>query len=135
MLSGERWAFDHYSSRIDIRRSGRRIVYDALWLDNADGSVSERLGAFEICLTAVVTGPLVSDAAASIVQAASALGPLGPLGIEKNSNFVAAAWMLPDGGALLRMSGISVEQVGAALRERLSFLCDLLGDDPWNRKW
>ena len=126
---GERWAFHHYSSRIDLRRAGRRVVYDAILLDEADGSVRERLGRFEICLTAVVTGPLVSNAAASIVRAASELG------VEKSSNFVAAAWMLPDGGALLRMSGVSVEQVGAALRERLSFLCELLGDDPWSRKW
>jgi urease accessory protein len=127
--TGERWAFHHYSSRIDIRRAGRRIVYDALWLDDADGSIGERLGAFDVCLTAVVTGPIVSGAAASIVRAASAAG------VEKNANLVAAAWMLPDGGALLRMAGVSAEQVGGALRQRLSFLSELLGDDPWSRKW
>jgi hypothetical protein len=31
-------------SRIDIRRAGRRIVYDTLWLDDGDGSIGERLG-------------------------------------------------------------------------------------------
>jgi urease accessory protein len=127
--AGERWKFHHYSSRIDIRRAGRRILYDTLLLDDADGSIGERLGVFEICLTAVVTGPLVSDAALSIVHSVS------DLGVEKKSNLVTAAWMLPDGGAVLRMSGTSVEQIGAALRERLSFLGNLLGDDPWSRKW
>jgi urease accessory protein len=130
--AGERWAFHHYSSRIDIRRAGRRIVYDALLLDDGDGSISERLGAFEICLTAVVTGPLVSNAAASIVHATSEPGPPG---VAKHSNLVAASWVLPDGGVLLRMSGVSVEQVGAALRERFTFLREQLGDDPWSRKW
>jgi urease accessory protein len=31
--TGERWAFHHYSSRIDIRRAGRRVLYDMLRLD------------------------------------------------------------------------------------------------------
>ncbi len=126
---GERWAFHHYASRIDIRRTDKRIVYDAMLLDAGDGSIGERLGAFDVCLTAVLTGPLVADAAASIVHAASELA------VQKQSNFIAAAWALPDGGALLRMSGTSVEQVGAVLRQRLAFLRDLLGDDPWSRKW
>jgi urease accessory protein len=127
--TGERWAFHHYSSRIDLRRAGRHILYDTLMLDDADGPIGERLGGFDVCLTAVVTGPLVADAAVSMVGALSAAA------IDRRSDFVAAAWMLPDGGALLRMNGSSVEHVGAALRERLSFLGDLLGDDPFNRKW
>ena len=127
--AGERWAFHHYSSRIDVRRAGRQILYDTLWLDEGDGPIGERLGGFEVCLTAVVTGPLVADAATSIVSAVSEMG------IHRQADLVAAAWMLPDGGALLRMSGVSVEQVGAALRERLFFLGALLGDDPFSRKW
>jgi urease accessory protein len=127
--TGERWAFHHYSSRIDIRRAGRHILYDTLWLDDTDGPIGERLAGFDVCLTAVVTGPLVADAAASIVRA------VAESGIERQATCVAAAWMLPDGGALLRINGASVEQVGAALRERLSFLGELLGDDPFSRKW
>ena len=50
-------------------------------------------------------------------------------------DFVTAAWRLSDGGALLRVNGAGVEEVGAALRERLSFLGRLLGDDPFSRKW
>ena len=127
--AGERWAFHHYSSRIDIRRGGRRILYDTLWLDECDGPIGERLGGFDVCLTAVVTGPLVAEASASMVHAASAYG------VERGADLVAAAWRLPDGGALLRMNGASVEQVGAALRRQLSFLGGLLGDDPFSRKW
>ena len=127
--SGERWAFHHYSSRIDIRRNGRRILYDTLLLDEDDGPVGERLGGFDVCLTAVVTGPLLADAAASMVH------DFSEAGIEPRSNLVAAAWMLPDGGALLRLNGASVEQVGAGLRRHLSFLTDLLGEDPFGRKW
>jgi urease accessory protein len=127
--SGERWAFRHYSSRIDIRRNDGRILYDTLWLDEEDGSIGERLSGFDVCLTAVVTGPLLAAAASSMVR------ELSEAGIERRADLVAAAWTLPDGGALLRMNGTSVEQVGAALRRHLSFLVDLLGDDPFGRKW
>jgi urease accessory protein len=127
--TGERWEFQHYSSGIDIRVGGQRILYDTLVLDGADGAVSERLSRFEVCLTAVIVGPLVASAAAAIVHALSARA------VEKGSDLVEAAWPLPGGGTLLRMSGVSVEQVGAALRTRLSFICDLIAEDPWSRKW
>jgi urease accessory protein len=126
---GERWAFRHYSSRIDVRRADQRLVYDHLILDAGDGSIAERLGPFDVCLTALVTGPQLSSAAAAIVHA----GSLQP--IEKRSSLVVSAFRLGDGGALLRISGTGVEQVGGALRERLRFLLDWLGDDPWTRKW
>jgi urease accessory protein len=127
--TGERWAFHHYSSRIDIRRAARHVLYDTLWLDDADGPIGERLAGFDVCLTAVVTGPLVTEAAAAIVDGVSGAG------IERGANVVAAAWRLADGGALLRINGVSVEQVGAALKAHLSFLGELLGDDPFSRKW
>jgi urease accessory protein len=126
---GERWAFCHYSSRIDVRRAGQRLLYDHVILRAADGSIAERLGAFDVCLMALVTGPQISAAAAAIVHAA-ALQP-----IEKRSSLVVSACRLGDGGALLRIAGTGVEQVGMALRERLRFLLDWLGDDPWTRKW
>ena len=46
-----------------------------------------------------------------------------------------SAARLRDGGALLRMAGISVEQMGRALRAHLAFLSPLVGDDLWSRKW
>jgi urease accessory protein len=127
--SGERWAFHHYSSRIDIRRAHRHILYDTLWLDAEDGPIAERLAGFEVCLTAVITGPLVAEAAAAIVRSVAESDG------EDRHDFLAAAWRLPDGGALLRINGVSVEQVSAVLRERLAFLGALLGDDPFSRKW
>jgi urease accessory protein len=126
---GERWAFRHYASRIDVRRAGKRILYDAVLLSDADGGISERLGRFDVCLTALVTGPDVAAAAAGIVDAASRLP------VEKHAPLVVSAWPLADQGALVRIAGQGVEQVGAALRERFRFLLDWLGDDFWSRKW
>jgi urease accessory protein len=126
---GERWAFRHYSTRIDVWRAGQRLVYDQLILSERDGSIAERLEPFDVCLTALLTGPQISSAATELIHTAS----LQP--IQKRSNLVMSAFRLADGGALLRIGGPGVEEVGVALRERLRFLPDWLGDDPWTRKW
>ena len=55
--------------------------------------------------------------------------------ITRGADLVVSASRLGDGGTLLRMAGVSVEQVGRALRECFAFLSPLLGDDPWSRKW
>jgi hypothetical protein len=39
------------------------------------------------------------------------------------------------GGCVVRMAGVSVEEVGARLRALLACVPSLLGDDPWARKW
>jgi urease accessory protein len=127
--TGERWAFSRYESRFDIRRGAQRIFFDALVLEpNIDG-VAERMGRFNVLLTAVMTGPLVVAATADIVRRVSQ-SPIAP-----GANLIVSAARLRDGGALLRMAGSSVEQMGRALRADLGFLSPLIGDDLWNRKW
>ena len=66
--SGERWAFSRYESRFDIRRGSERIFFDALVLEPHIDSVVERMGRFDVLLTAVITGPLVAAAAIDIVN-------------------------------------------------------------------
>ena len=127
--SGERWAFSRYESRFDIRRCSQRIFLDAVVLERNIDAVVERMGRFDVLLTAVITGPLVASAAAHIV------GGLSQSSINRQSDLVTSASRLRDGGALLRMAGTSVEQVGRALRAHFAFLGPLTGDDLWSRKW
>jgi urease accessory protein len=127
--SGERWAFSRYNSRFDIRRGSKRIFFDALVLEPNIDSVVERMGRFEVLLTAIITGPLVVAAAMDIVAR------LSQAPIDRQANLVISAARLRDGGALLRMAGTSVEQMGHALRKHLAFLSPLIGDDLWRRKW
>ena len=124
--AGERWAFSRYESRVDIRRGAERIFFDGLVLEPELDSVAARMGHVEVLLTAVITGPLVADAAIDMVERVSQ----DP--IRRGSNLVASAARLRDGGALLRMAGVSVELVGGELRRWLTFLPP---DDFWNRKW
>ena len=55
--------------------------------------------------------------------------------VDRQADLVVSASRLRDGGALLRMAGTSVEQMGHALRAHLAFLSPLTGDDLWSRKW
>jgi urease accessory protein len=126
--SGERWAFSRYENRFDIRRGTRRIFCDGVVLDPFVDSVGDRMGRYEVLLTAIVTGRLVDRAARDLVNRISQQ----PI---RRAEFVASAAPLRDGGALLRMAGTSVEHVGQVLRTDLAFLSAFTGDDLWSRKW
>ena len=127
--SGERWAFSRYHSRLTINRDGQPVLYDAVLLEDDLDSILERMHRFEVLLTVVLTGPLVSKAAAAIFDDA-AQRPAG-----RNADLILSASRIADGGVLLRMAGASVEHVGRTLRDSLRDLYPLLGDDPWSRKW
>lgn len=127
--AGERWAFSRYESRFDIRRDSQRIFFDAVVLEPDIDSVVERMGRFDVLMTAVITGPLVAGAAIDIVN------HLSQAPISRSADLVVSAATLRDGGALVRMAGTSVERLGQALRGCLAFLSPLVGDDLWSRKW
>jgi urease accessory protein len=133
--SGERWAFNRYESRVEVRRHGRRCVYDGVRLSADEGALADRMERFNVCLMAILAGPLVSAAARSTVEA------IASLPVEKDPDLVVSAARLRhddhgnEDGAVLRIAGLCVEQVGAVLRDHLRPLTPLLGDDPWIRKW
>jgi len=127
--AGERWAFSRYESRFDIRRGSHRVFVDGLVLEPGVDAVVERMGRFDVLLTAIITGPLVRSAAEDLVDRVSKLS------IVRGADLVFSAVALRDGGALLRMAGTSVEQIAHTLRSHLAFLSPLIGDDLWSRKW
>ncbi len=127
--AGERWAFSRYESRFDIRRGSQRVFFDGLVLEPGADTVVARMGRFDVYVTAIVSGPLVAAAAAELVSEVS------DAPVARGADLVIAAATLPDGGALLRMAGTSVEAMGHTLRRRLAFLSPLVGDDLWSRKW
>jgi urease accessory protein len=133
--SGERWAFNRYESRVEVRRNGRRCVYDGVRLSADEGALADRMERFNVCLMAILAGPLVSAAARSTVEA------IAGLPVEKDPDLIVSAARLRhddhgnEDGAMLRIAGLCVEQVGAVLRDHLRPLTPLLGDDPWIRKW
>ena len=127
--SGERWAFSRYESRIAIERDGRPVFYDAVLLESDLDSVGDRMGRFDVFLTAVLSGPLVAQGAEEIVQS------IARTPVRGQADMIQAASKTSDGGILLRIAGTSVEEVGRTVRDSFAFLSSLLGDDPWSRKW
>ena len=127
--SGERWAFRRYHSRITILRESKRVLHESLLLDPEHGALAQRLARFNSLALLVLSGPALVAAARAVLDFV-AEKPL-----TRSAETIVSASPLADGGALLRVAGIATESVGKVLREQLKFLCPLLGDDPWTRKW
>ena len=125
---GERWAFDEYDTRLIVRSSGRLVLHDALALKTDDGPIASRLDRFEIIATAALIGAPLHAQAADLIMTVNA----APL--ERRPGLLCQASALRD-GCLLRVAGTSVEQVGHAVRDLLSCVPGLLGDDPWTYRW
>lgn len=127
---GERWAFNRFHSRNDVFVGGERLLVDSVLLDPADGPLagSHRMGRFDCLALVLLVGAPVREAATRLLAdvAARPVGRRGPL--------VTSASPIRD-GALLRVAGDGAESVGREIHRHLAFLSEMLGDDPWARKW
>ena len=126
--SGERWQFTSYASRTWLRRAGRVVLHDATLLMPEDGDVASRMGRFNCVAWAVAIGPALRSSAARLA------GSLEGAPVLRRADLLLSAAPLDDDGVLLRVAGISAQQVGAVLRQHLNFLPSLLGDDPWEHR-
>lgn len=127
--TGERWAFDGYSSRSAVEIDGRLAWHDAVLLDPADGPVAARMGRYEVFATIALLGSRLH------AHVAPALTRVSAAPLRSQDDVVVAGSPLRRGGAVVRIAGRSVEAVGRAIRQCLAFVPDLLGDDPWARRW
>ena len=127
--SGERWQFDEYRSQTRVWQDDRLILHDGLALSPGDGALVERMDRFNCLAMAVVAGPAFRATAAQLA------GSLGSAAVPRRADLLIAAAPLGNDGVLLRVAGLSVEQVGAALRHYLAIVPTLLGDDPWSCKF
>jgi urease accessory protein len=123
---GERWAFKHLKSRNDIFIGGERALVDSILLNSEELAV--QMGRFNCLATLLLVGPAVKLAAEGLLQQIAARP------VEKRAALVCSASPVRD-GALLRVAGEEVEAVRRELSNQLIFLRDILGDDPWARKW
>jgi urease accessory protein len=131
---GERWSFSRYESRTEITLDGRTILRDALLLDAADGPLAApcRTGHFNCFATLVLLGPALRETAARLTGEINAT----PLQRATASILLAASPLAHDAGVIIRIAGIGTEIVGRWLKNQLApITIELLGDDPWLRKW
>jgi urease accessory protein len=125
---GERWAFARYASRLDVRHEGRLALSDRLLLDPAHGAVADRVGAFDAFATLALLGERVAPFAAAMLDRVGRAGPGAHPGRVESVTPI-------EGGALLRVAASTAAEALAAVRAHLAFLPELIGDDPFTRRW
>jgi urease accessory protein UreH len=117
--------------RKTIQQSVQKILFlDALRLDSRTGTLTSPhvTGRFNCFALLLFIGLPLREFAAKLLE------EIAPRPVERQSTLVCSASPIRD-GALLRVAGESVEQVGRELHHHLKSLAALLGDDPWARKW
>jgi urease accessory protein len=124
---GERWAFRRYSSELELRIDDRIVVQERTLLDQRHGSVAERMGRFDVLCTILLAGELLRSARAALATALAAAA------LRPRADAVEQANDLGD-ALVIRMASVSLEEALRTVRERLAFLPELLGDDPWARR-
>ena len=134
---GERWDLARYRSSTRVCRGDRLVLHDAVLLDADQGSLGERMGRFEALATVSLLGPHFRPIIDGV------LGLSTPL--TRRADVLVSASPLPspaDGagasardGAVVRLAAISAQRLTTAIRELLRNLPEILGDDPFARKW
>lgn len=127
---GERWEFSRFASRNDVRVAGRCVFLDSLVLSPDDGELgsTHRLGRFNCLATLLLLGPQLQGIAAALLES------LKGEPVSRRPDLVFSASPIAD-GAVIRVAGTSVEAVGRKIHHFLQPTAELLGDDPWARKW
>jgi urease accessory protein UreH len=150
---GERWMFEHFSSRNEVLRnlngaadtdelSSRGelaptiqpaeecIFVDSLCLDAVDQPVTatHRTGRFNCFATLLLLGEPLRKLAVRLMD------EVRRLPLKRRSSLLLSASPVQD-GAVLRLAGEEVGDVDRCLRKHLTCLTNLLGDDPWGRRW
>ncbi len=126
----ERWCFTRLQSRNEVFLDRERLLLDSMLLDQAHGALdgANRMGRFNCLALIAMTGPIVAEAAASM------LAEVETLPVTRRAKLIVSASPIRH-GALLRVAGEQGEEVGREVRRHLAFVRELLGDDPWARKW
>ena len=127
--AGERWRFDTYASRLEVRYDERLVVVDSLLLECDGTDLENRMGRFNVLCIIVLVGPALYQ------HAEVALAGISTLPVPKRADLIVGGSPLRERGAIIRIAGVSYEDVATAARGYLNFVPSLLGDDPWARKW
>jgi urease accessory protein len=126
---GERWNFERYDSRVTVRFDGRPVLIDAVSLSAGEGDLAARMGRFDVMCAVTIVGHSLGPQVDGILSSTAGIP------FERHANTLVAAAPLSGAGCIVRILGRSVQDVGRVLGDYLSFVTDLLGDDPWLRKW
>ena len=126
--SGERWCFKSFRNRIQVTRNENTIFLESLFLDSSLGKLSMRLGRFNCFCVVLLFGSRLEEYGVSI------LNEVGSLPVSARADLLVTASPLATEGTILRIAGISTEEVMSTMRHFLDFVPAIVGDNPWTRK-
>ena len=133
---GERWELARYAGSTRVHRGDRLLLRDAVLLDAGQGDLLQRMGRFEALATVGLVGPRFSSLARRVLGDASAAPLTRRADVLVSANSLPMVGELGEGeGAVVRLAAISVERLTTAVRRLLRNLPEILGDDPFARKW
>ncbi len=121
---GERWQFDEFSSRTVIERAGRQELVDATVLDRTQGPLDDRMGRFQAVATLMAIGPRFAPVRDAMLRSEDAL-----------PNVLRSPSAIGTDAAVLRVAAERFESASAALRSSFEALANIMGDNPFARKW
>jgi urease accessory protein len=124
---GERWQFDLFASRTTIEKDGHALIVDACRLDPAHGPLVERMGRVDVVLSLIAIGPAFSRLREVMLSPRAAP--------SRGDREVVAASAVGEDAAMLRIAAERFERASYLLRPSFAALADVLGDDPFARKW
>jgi urease accessory protein len=127
--AGERWRFDRYETRTRVQLGGRLVLADGVLLSAGEGALESRMGRFDVLANVAMVGRSLDARFVDLLARSAGRA------IDRRADLLLSAAPLGEHGCILRVAGRSVQDVGGALADHLSFVTDLLGDDPWARKW
>jgi urease accessory protein len=122
---GERWKFERFESSVHVEQDHRALLVDKTVLDGAHGDISVRMGPFSTMATLIAVGPRFAPVRLAMLARqeppdGSALVAPSPVGSD---------------AAILRVAAKGFECASHHLRSSFAALTDILGDDPFARKW
>jgi urease accessory protein len=127
---GERWAFTRFQTRNDVFVAGERSFVESTVLEDAgDPSGStHRTGRFNCLALLLLVGPQVRSLAGRMLEG------MASRPVTTRASLVCSASPIRD-GVVLRAGGETVEQVAREIHTHLRSLAEVLGGDPWERKY
>lgn len=123
----ERWAFESVITRIELRLNEKLILRESFRLDELD-NLEMRFGDFNCYATFIIVGPRLK----TLVQPIESLW--NDQSIKPGARLLLNLCPL-EHGIMIRMMGPNVQSVQRMIRPLMSSLADVIGGNPWSRKW
>ncbi len=127
---GERWSFARFQSRNDVWLEGERVFVDSVLLGGGKESLGgpHRLGAFDCFAMLLLIGAPLTQIAATLFKEVAALPA------DRSTKLICTASPVQQ-GVVIRIAALNSEEVSQQLEHYFRPLWEILGDDPWVRKW